>query len=85
MAKFYLQVREDSVITDAIEYPHGDYIEVEADVLPPGVHGGWFKLEEGKIVEYPELKPKDRDGEITELKEQIADLWEMVLFGGEPQ
>lgn len=71
MTKFYLQVQPNGVITDAIEYPHEDYIEVELQLpLPVGLTGGWFKLEDGtgRVVEHPELKPKDKDTEISELK-----------------
>jgi hypothetical protein len=56
--KFYLQLDENNIIRDAIEYPFGNYIEYETEYpLPVGVLEGWFKLEGGKIVEYPELKP----------------------------
>ncbi|KMY49246.1 hypothetical protein [Peribacillus loiseleuriae] len=80
--KFYLQVQKDGLITDAITYPYGNYIEYEVEHLPPGVNGGWFKLENGVIVEYPELKPKTESEEIADLKNQVADLWELILFGG---
>lgn len=57
--KFYLQVNEENIITDAINYPFEDYVEFDhtEEGLPAGVNGGWWKLEEGQIVEYPELKP----------------------------
>ena len=67
---YYLQVREDGLITDAITYPYGDYIEFRtSEPLPPGICGGWFKLENGVIVEYPELKPKTQE-ELLELRFQ---------------
>lgn len=79
--KFYLQTRQDGTITDAITYPYGDYKEYVADSLPVGVNGGWYKLEDGKIVEYQDLKPIDEKTEIqilkqenTELKQAIAEL-----------
>ncbi|QFF98903.1 hypothetical protein PB01_08690 [Psychrobacillus glaciei] len=75
MTKFYLQVQPDERFTDAIEYPHSNYVKTEASQLPPEILGGWHKLENGKIVEHPELKPKTKDGEIAGLKEQLADLW----------
>lgn len=68
MKKFYLKVQSDGIITDAISFPHDGYTEVEVDELPIGVNGGWFKLEDGNIIEYPALKPKD------ELQQQIDDL-----------
>lgn len=75
MKKFYFKV-------DAIDYPYNGYIEVELPDthLPAGINGGWFKLENGQIVEYPELRPKDP--EVEQLKQVVADLTELVLFGG---
>lgn len=70
MQTFYLQVQPNGIITDAIDYPHGNYVPVEAELLPVGVHGGWFKLENGIIVEHPELKPADPVSEIENLKQQ---------------
>lgn len=69
--KFYLQVQSDDVITDAIEYAHGNYVEHEAEFLPAGVNGGWFKLENGVIVEHLELKPVSPEDEINLLKERV--------------
>jgi len=57
MKTFYLQVNSSGLITDAIDYPYGDYVEVTVASLPVGVNGGWFKLENGVIVEHLELKP----------------------------
>lgn len=55
--KFYLKTDEENTIIDAITYEHEGYVEYESDSLPVGVHGGWFKLENSELVEYPELKP----------------------------
>ena len=54
--KYYLQVNDDNIIKDCIDYPHPGYVEYEGNIYDP-VHGGWFRLEAGVIVEYPELKP----------------------------
>ena len=56
---YYLQVNEEGIITDAINYAYGDYVPVEIDAnpLPTGINGGWWKLENGVPVEYPELRP----------------------------
>lgn len=81
MVKFYLQVQKDGTITDCISFPHGDYIEFKGTV-PLDILGGWYKLENGVIVEYPELKPKDTNAEIEELRLLVADLTEIVLMGG---
>jgi len=66
----YLQVNQDKLITDCIDYAYGDYVEFDGEV-PQAVGGGWFKLEGGLVVEYPLLKPID---EAQELKNRIADL-----------
>lgn len=85
MKKFYLQVQTDGTITDAITYTHEDYIEYRAESLPVGVNGGWWKLENGKLVEYPELKPVTKDEEIEQLKQEQAvmqaALDELILGG----
>lgn len=85
MKKFYLQVQNDGTITDAIEYPHNDYVEVELEYLPVGVYGGWWKLEDGELVEYPELKPEDREIDIERLQLEIEELRQIIdiLIGGE--
>jgi len=54
--KFYLQVNQDNIITDCIDYPYSDYIEWEGTLTEP-IHGGWFKFENGQPVKYPELQP----------------------------
>lgn len=59
MNTFYLQVQPDGTITDAIEYPYKDYVAVELASLPNGILGGWFKYENGVVVEYPNLKPTE--------------------------
>ncbi|KMY49575.1 hypothetical protein [Peribacillus loiseleuriae] len=70
--KYYLQVQPDGRITDAITYPFGNYIEYEAESLPMEVIGGWFKLENDVIVEYPELKPVTKDEEIEQLQQDLG-------------
>lgn len=69
--KIYVKIDKDNIIRDCITYPYGDYIEVDVVEIPLGVYGGWFKLENGIIVECPELKPKSDADEILELKQQI--------------
>lgn len=72
MKIFYLQVDENNIVRDAISYPYENYVPYEAEILPVGVNGGWFKLENGILVEFPELKPKDKN---EELETEVADLW----------
>jgi len=78
MKKWYIQLDDNLVIKDIIEYPYSDYIEVEMEEnsLPAGINGGWFKLEDGiegnkVFVEYSELKPITKDEEIESLKEEV--------------
>lgn len=83
--KFYLQVNQNNIITDAITYPYENYIEYEAAILPSGVNGGWFKLENGVIVEYLELKPVVPGDEIKQLKEKqslMQQALDDLLLGG---
>lgn len=63
----YLQVQSDGTITDCISFPHGDYVSFEGET-PQDIMGGWYKLIDGKIVEFPELRPKDLTAEFEELK-----------------
>lgn len=79
--KVYLKVDENYVIRDCITYPYEGYVEYEIAEIPQGINGGWFKLENGAVVEYPELKPKTESDEIAELKQLVADLTEVVLGG----
>ena len=83
--KYYLKVGADGTILDAIDYAYGDYVEFEIDTLPVGVNGGWWKLENGQLVEHPALKPKDETeilrSEITAMELAIAELAEMMLGG----
>lgn len=71
---YYLQVNNDTnIITDAIEYEYAGYIPYTTDTpLPGGVYSGWYKLENGVIVEYPELKPIPPEDEIAQLKADQA-------------
>ena len=43
MKKFWFQVNEENIITDAIEYEYPGYLEVELndEFLPAGINGGW--------------------------------------------
>lgn len=77
--KYYLQVRSDGIVTDAITYPVEGYIEYETnDPLPNGFIGGWFKYVDGKIIECPELKPKTESVGLEELKQTIATMQDAI-------
>lgn len=82
MTKVYLQLDQDNTIRDCITFPHEGYIEHETTLpLPIGLIGGWWKLEEGQFVEHPELKPMDKDAEIENLKQAIAELTILTAGG----
>jgi len=72
----YLQVNQDNLITDCIDYAYGDYVEFDGEV-PQAVGGGWHKLENGLIVEYLELKPKD---ETEALKDRVKSTEDALMF-----
>lgn len=77
--KFYLKLDAGNTILDAITYPHEGYTEVTLTdtQLPAGINGGWFKWENGAIVEYLELQPKDL------LNEQIRILEDRIKTASE--
>lgn len=75
----YLQVNKDNIITDCISFPYGDYIEFNGEV-PQSVMGGWYKLESGVVVEYPELKPKSESDEMQSIKEQLISAQQAIDF-----
>lgn len=58
---YYLQVSENGIITDCISYEVDGYIKYNntAGRLTYPIHGGWFKLIEGEVIEFPELKPQE--------------------------
>ena len=70
--KYYLKTNSDNIVIDALSFPHDGYVEYECDELPQGAFSGGFKLENGQLVEYPELKPDDPVDEMTALKNQLA-------------
>lgn len=88
MKTYYFQVDpKTNIITDAIEYPYADYVPYETDSrLPIGIYSGWFKLEDGVVVEYPDLKPVDKSSEMdarTELLQQS--LSEVTMYMAEQE
>ena len=74
MKIFYLQINNNNIITDAIEYEYEGYIPFEANLLPIGINGGWFKFENGKVVENPSLKPIDENTKIQALENESSEL-----------
>ena len=60
----YLQVANDGIITDCIDYAHEGYALHEG-VVPNSVHGGWYKLIDGVIVEQVELNPTTIENQIN--------------------
>lgn len=79
MKKYYLQVNQNNIITDIIDFEYPGYIEYEAEFIPDGVHGGWFKFENGEIIEIPELNPNNIENQI---KAAIDEFTMNLLIGG---
>lgn len=67
----YVKIDSEKVIRDCITYEHEGFVKVEVEEIPYGILGGWFKLENGKIVEYPELKPLSQEVELQKIKEKL--------------
>lgn len=63
---FYVLLNENNVILDVIEYPVEGYSEVYLPYkqLPAGINGGWWKLENGVLIEIVELNPNTIDNQI---------------------
>lgn len=75
MKTYFLQMRADNTITDAIEYEHEGYMPFQTnEPLPIGINGGWWKLVNGELVEVSELKPIDEKTEIEQLKQENQQL-----------
>lgn len=54
----YVQTDKNNVVRDILEYQYSDYEPIELELpLPLGIMNGSFKLENGELVEYPELRP----------------------------
>lgn len=79
LKNFYLQINDSNIVTDAIEFPYPSYILFEASYLPPGILGGWFKFENGELVEIPELNPNNIENKI---KAAIDEFTMNLLIGG---
>lgn len=87
----YVQTDKNNVVRDILEYQYSDYASIEVELpLPLGIMNGSFKLENGELVEYPDLRPKvvtteeveqrllEAEQENTTLKESLAGLEETV-------
>ncbi len=75
----YIQTDQEGLITDAITYPHGDYIPVETPApLPVGLIGGAYELLGGNII-YRREWDKNQDfedlrAEVEQLKSKVEEL-----------
>ena len=69
--KWYLQLNQDNVITDAVDYAYPGYTEVELPdtYLPAGINGGWFTWNGITYIEDLTKKPISGDIRITALEE----------------
>ena len=70
--KWYIKLNSKNIIQDVISFPYGNYQEIELEDLPDGLAGGWFKYENGQVVEYPELKPIDENAKISALEALLS-------------
>lgn len=71
---FYVQLADDNAIKDVVENPHENYVEVQLETpLPAGINGGWYKLIDGVLVEFPELKPKDESDDLHLALAELAE------------
>lgn len=70
MKKFYFKLQGD-IIVDAIEYPYGDYVEVELDHthLPAGINGGYYRL----------------NGSVYSIDEQLKAISDAQQVGSKPE
>lgn len=85
--KFYFQLESDNIIRDAITYPHEGYTEVELNMthLPAGINAGYYRWTGTTFEIVDELKPKDVDQEIEDIKKRqdlMQDALDNLLMGG---
>lgn len=75
MKKFYFKLDGD-IITDAIEYTHEGYIEVELPEthLPAGINGGWYRWNGTTYVLDEELKNAADEAVQKRRKQENADI-----------
>lgn len=73
----YLKVKEDGLIVDCIDYHSNGYVEYRAEILEI-VHGGWYKLINGEIIEQVDLNPNN----IETAKQTAIDDYTMDLIIG---
>ena len=72
--KHYFQV-QDSIITDAVQYPVEGYIEAELSEthLPAGINGGWYRWD-GANYTFDEALKQIGDAEGTHIEKLRADV-----------
>lgn len=80
---FYVQTDEVKRITDIIEMPYEDYVEVQFNTpLPFQIMGGAYQLINGQAVYKPEWDTNDLQNKITKLEKESADLTFALVNGG---
>lgn len=63
--KMYMKLNQDGYLWDIIEYPYGDYQEIDVTLpLPDAVLAGWWKYENGAFV-LDEAKKAEIQGAIA--------------------
>ncbi|EQK42785.1 hypothetical protein C672_1729 [[Clostridium] bifermentans ATCC 638] len=80
---FYVQTDEVKRITDVIEIPYGDYVQVELNTpLPFQIMGGAYQLINGQAIYKPEWDTNYLQAKITKLEKDNADLTFAMMNGG---
>lgn len=83
MSTFYLQLTEDNIITDVIEYPVEGYVQVEiTQVLPAGINAGWYRWIDGDYVLDEDRKSEDVSQLIIQAKQDAQDELLLELING---
>lgn len=69
---FYVQVNEDNIITDIVDFAYGNYVPVEVTgELLIGLHAGYYRLLDGKFVKDDELFDKIQAETNDELNKNV--------------
>lgn len=75
--QFYIQVNETQIITDILEFPYQDYIEVQLNTpIPPRIMSGCYKLVNGEVVYIQNLDEDELSNKISILTNEINELKE---------
>lgn len=80
---FYIQTDEVKRVTDVIEMPYEDYVQVELNTpLPFNIMGGAYQLVNGQVIYKPAWDTNNLQDKITKLEKESADLTFALVNGG---